>query len=146
MFTTKQFENVVPWLMMNRQGLDVLVHPLTDKSYDDHSRYAVWLGAPLALRPNTMSRSYRAEQYPTPRQALSGLPGGNGSAAGLLGVLFRRRRQLIALHREADRFVPAAAANIDVDVVGTQVLQVRPSRSHRGPLPAFPDFGIGTGE
>ena len=64
-FTPAQFENVVPWLMLNRQGLDVLVHPLTDNSYDDHSRHAVWLGAPVALKLNTMRRSYRAEQYPT---------------------------------------------------------------------------------
>ena len=33
-------------------GLDVLVHPLTDNSYDDHSRYAVWLGTPVALKLN----------------------------------------------------------------------------------------------
>ena len=64
-FTTAQFQTVVPWLMLNRQGLDVLVHPLTDNSYDDHSRYAVWLGSPVALRLNTMRRDYRAEQYPT---------------------------------------------------------------------------------
>jgi aromatic ring-cleaving dioxygenase len=66
-FTRTQFETVVPWLMLNRQGLDVLVHPLTDNSYDDHSRYAVWLGRPVALRLNPSSRGYRAEQYPTPR-------------------------------------------------------------------------------
>jgi len=66
-FTAAQFENVVPWLMLNRQGLDVLVHPLTGYSYDDHSRYAVWLGAPVALKLNTMRRTYRAEQYPTTR-------------------------------------------------------------------------------
>jgi DOPA 4,5-dioxygenase len=67
MFTTAQFENIVPWLMLNRQGLDVLVHPLTDNSYDEHSRYAVWLGSPVPLKLNTMRRSYRAEQHPTPR-------------------------------------------------------------------------------
>jgi aromatic ring-cleaving dioxygenase len=66
-FTAAQFGNVVPWLMLNRQGLDVLVHPLTDNSYDDHSRYAVWLGSPVALRLGTMRRGYRAEQYPPPR-------------------------------------------------------------------------------
>src|SRR6266851_5292749 len=65
-FKTAQFENVVPWLMLNREGLDVLVHPLTDNSYDDHSRYAVWLGAPVALKLNPASRGYRAEQYPSP--------------------------------------------------------------------------------
>jgi aromatic ring-cleaving dioxygenase len=63
-FTTAQFERVVPWLMLNRQNLDVLVHPLTANSYDDHSRFAIWLGKPLALRLNPASRSYRAGQYP----------------------------------------------------------------------------------
>ena len=66
-FTAAQFDNIVPWLMLNREGLDVLVHPLTDNSYDDHSRYAVWLGAPVPLKLNPMNRTYRAEQYPTPR-------------------------------------------------------------------------------
>ena len=65
-FTPAQFEKVVPWLMLNRQGLDVLVHPLTHNSYDDHSRYAVWLGSPVTLRLNPTSRGYRAEQYPAP--------------------------------------------------------------------------------
>jgi len=64
-FTNAQFDNIVPWLMLNREGFDVLVHPLTDNSYDDHSRYAVWLGAPVALKLDTMRRTYRAEQYPT---------------------------------------------------------------------------------
>ena len=49
-FTTAQFATIVPWLMFNRQGLDVLVHPLTDSSYDDHSRYAIWLGEPVAVK------------------------------------------------------------------------------------------------
>jgi DOPA 4,5-dioxygenase len=64
-FTTAQFDKVVPWLMLNRQGLDVLVHPLTDSSYDDHSRYAIWLGSPVALKLDTLRPGYRAEQYPT---------------------------------------------------------------------------------
>ena len=66
-FTAAQFDNVVPWLMLHREGLDVLVHPLTDNSYDDHSRYAVWLGNPVALKLNPTSRGYRPEQYPTQR-------------------------------------------------------------------------------
>jgi aromatic ring-cleaving dioxygenase len=36
----------VPWLTLDHEGLDALVHPLTDNAYDDHSRYVVWLGAP----------------------------------------------------------------------------------------------------
>jgi hypothetical protein len=41
---TAQFENFVPWVVLAREGLDVLIHPLTGNSYDDHFRKAVWLG------------------------------------------------------------------------------------------------------
>jgi aromatic ring-cleaving dioxygenase len=44
---TAHFENVVPWLVLNREGLDVLIHPLTGDSYDDHFRNAVWPVAPV---------------------------------------------------------------------------------------------------
>jgi aromatic ring-cleaving dioxygenase len=49
-FETPEFDSVVPWLMLNRDGLDVLVHPLTDSSYNDHTAYAMWLGAPVPLK------------------------------------------------------------------------------------------------
>lgn len=64
-FKTEQFQNVVPWLMLNREGLDVLVHPLTASSYDDHSRNALWLGTPVPLKLDTLRPTYRAAQYPT---------------------------------------------------------------------------------
>jgi len=48
-FETPAFESVVPWLMLNRDGLDILVHPLTDGSYNDHTALAMWLGSPVAL-------------------------------------------------------------------------------------------------
>jgi aromatic ring-cleaving dioxygenase len=63
--TTVEFHNVVPWLMLNREGLDVLIHPLTDDSVDDHSRYALWLGTPVPLRLETLRRTYRPELLPT---------------------------------------------------------------------------------
>ena len=49
-FAVEDFPRLVPWLMLNREGLDVLVHPLTDDSVADHTRFALWLGAPLPLR------------------------------------------------------------------------------------------------
>jgi DOPA 4,5-dioxygenase len=49
-FETPEFERVVPWLMLNREGLDILVHPLTDSSLNDHTAYAMWLGTPVSLR------------------------------------------------------------------------------------------------
>src|SRR5689334_17026090 len=53
-FETPEFEHVVPWPMLNREGLDILVHPLTDSSYNDHTAYAMWLGAPVALKTETL--------------------------------------------------------------------------------------------
>jgi len=50
--------------MLNREGLDVLIHPLTDDSVDDHSRYALWLGTPVPLKLETLRRSYRSELLP----------------------------------------------------------------------------------
>jgi len=54
MFETPEFEHVVPWLMLNREGLDILVHPLTDSSYNDHTGYAMWLGNPVALKTDML--------------------------------------------------------------------------------------------
>src|SRR5260370_37528105 len=49
-FETPEFQQIVPWLMLNRDGLDVLVHPLTESSYDDHTANAMWLGTPVPLK------------------------------------------------------------------------------------------------
>lgn len=49
-FKVAAFAEVVPWLMLNREGLDILVHPLTDDEYDDHTANALWLGKPVDLK------------------------------------------------------------------------------------------------
>ena len=65
MFETSEFQHIVPWLMFNRHGLDVLVHPLTDDMYDDHSVHALWLGTPVALKLDGMrERQYGARLLP----------------------------------------------------------------------------------
>ncbi len=64
-FTPEQFQPVVEWLMLHRDGLDVLIHPLTDDSVDDHSVYAMWLGSPVPLKLDTLRRHYRAELLPS---------------------------------------------------------------------------------
>jgi DOPA 4,5-dioxygenase len=53
-FKTDAFQSVVPWLMFNRQGLDILVHPLSDNEYDDHTSQALWLGTPVKLKVETL--------------------------------------------------------------------------------------------
>ena len=49
-FATQLFPSLVPFLMLNRRDLTVLVHPETGNAYRDHARHALWLGAVLALR------------------------------------------------------------------------------------------------
>jgi len=53
-FKPDQFEHVVPYLMLNRDGLDVLVHPLTKDAVEDHSSFAIWRGNPLELKLHTL--------------------------------------------------------------------------------------------
>jgi DOPA 4,5-dioxygenase len=48
-FSTDQFDKVVPWLMLHRQGLNILVHPETGDDLADHTAHALWLGEKLAL-------------------------------------------------------------------------------------------------
>jgi aromatic ring-cleaving dioxygenase len=56
MFQTDEFQSIVPWLMLNREGLNILVHPLTDDMVDDHTVYAMWLGMPVELKVDTLQR------------------------------------------------------------------------------------------
>jgi len=48
-FDTEEFGKVVPWLMLNREGLDVLVHPSTGDSRGDHLDRSLWLGTKLGV-------------------------------------------------------------------------------------------------
>ena len=65
-FKKEAFQSVVPWLMLNRQGLDILIHPLTDDEYEDHTANALWLGRPVRLHLGTLPHTgYRAELLPT---------------------------------------------------------------------------------
>ncbi len=51
--------------MLNREKLDILIHPLTDDLVDDHSRYAMWLGTPVRLKLERLRRSYQPALLPT---------------------------------------------------------------------------------
>ncbi len=55
-FAAAEFPRVVPWLMLNRAGLSVLVHPRTGDDYEDHARFPLWLGTPLPLRLEALRR------------------------------------------------------------------------------------------
>ena len=49
-FPSGMLASFLPWLMLNRDGLTILLHPQTGNSYRDHTRHAVWFGEVLPLR------------------------------------------------------------------------------------------------
>lgn len=49
-FPGATFAAFMPWLMLNRDGLTILVHPGTGNGYADHTKHAAWLGGILPLR------------------------------------------------------------------------------------------------
>ena len=55
-FANEEFGKVVPWLMLNRQGLSVLVHPSTGDGYGDHMIRSLWLGDRLPLNEAALKR------------------------------------------------------------------------------------------
>jgi aromatic ring-cleaving dioxygenase len=63
-FKEDQFQEVVPWLMLNRDGLDILVHMLSSDSVADHSSRALWLGNPVPMKLEVLRPQYRAELLP----------------------------------------------------------------------------------
>ena len=48
-FAPDQFDGVVQWLMLNRRGLTVFVHPETGHDLEDHRDRALWMGRVLDL-------------------------------------------------------------------------------------------------
>ena len=68
-FEIPEFQKIVPWLMLNREGLNVLVHPLTESNYDDHTKNALWLGTPVPLRVERLSGKLPDTLLPTAHRA-----------------------------------------------------------------------------
>jgi len=48
-FDVATFAQLVPWLMLNRHGLAVLVHPNTGRERTDHLSHGLWLGEVLPI-------------------------------------------------------------------------------------------------
>ncbi|XZN93888.1 MAG: DOPA 4,5-dioxygenase family protein [Microcoleus sp.] len=48
-FLPAQFGQVVPWLMIHREGLNILVHPETGDDVADRTTHSLWLGEKLEL-------------------------------------------------------------------------------------------------
>ena len=48
-FDADEFDRLIPWLDAHRDGLDILVHPLTDDALEEHTALAAWLGNEVGL-------------------------------------------------------------------------------------------------
>jgi aromatic ring-cleaving dioxygenase len=56
-FSPDEFAKVVPWLMLHREGLSILVHPSTGDGYGDHMERSLWLGERLKLNEKALRRT-----------------------------------------------------------------------------------------
>lgn len=64
-FNPDLFDRLVPWLMLNRMGLSILLHPNTDNPLHDHVSQAAWIGPQLRMKPN--------EELPEERRQVTSL-------------------------------------------------------------------------
>lgn len=54
-FLPAEFARLVPWLMVNRRGLTVLIHPNTGEPKSNHLQHALWLGEALEIDSASLS-------------------------------------------------------------------------------------------
>jgi DOPA 4,5-dioxygenase len=69
-FDVPTLATLLPWLMLNRQGLAVLLHPNTGRERSDHLVHAVWLGEMLPLLHEEMLSESAAAEAPLPVNTL----------------------------------------------------------------------------
>jgi aromatic ring-cleaving dioxygenase len=53
-FMPELFPTLVPFVMMNRMGLTVLLHPQSGRPRDDHTVNATWMGAVLPIKTEVL--------------------------------------------------------------------------------------------
>lgn len=61
-FAKAEFARLLPWLMLHREGLSILVHPLTGDDYADHASFNLWLGPPLRLRLDVLRQCHQEDR------------------------------------------------------------------------------------
>lgn len=59
-YTVEQFRDITSWLVLNREGLRVLIHPNTDDPWADHALNGLWIGGDQRLNLDGLPRSLAA--------------------------------------------------------------------------------------
>ncbi len=68
-FPAREFADVVPWVMLNQNGLNVFIHPKTGDDLADHRDYPMWLGSVLPINLDGMTdRAAKAERSDSGRR------------------------------------------------------------------------------
>ncbi len=62
-FRPEIFKDLIPWLMLNRNGLTVLVHPLTGNDLRDHRDFPMWMGRSRPLDLSVLKDEDQPRHY-----------------------------------------------------------------------------------
>lgn len=57
LFKESDYEDFTQWLKENRQGLDVMIHPVTGDEYVDHTENVSWIGGSHSLILSIFTRN-----------------------------------------------------------------------------------------
>lgn len=60
-FEPALFATLVPWLMLNHDGLSILIHPNSGRPREDHLTDRLWIGEPLQLAEEMLPERESAE-------------------------------------------------------------------------------------
>lgn len=62
LFDPAQFGAFIPWLVINRGPLSVLIHPNTGDDVRDHTQRATWMGQPIPLQVGLLRQFVKMRQ------------------------------------------------------------------------------------
>jgi DOPA 4,5-dioxygenase len=65
-FAREVFPELVPWLMLNRGQLSVLIHPNTTNPRRDHADDPIWIGPALVVHADKLPEQAETEAAPPP--------------------------------------------------------------------------------
>ena len=60
-FQPAVLDKLVPWLMINREGLKIFLHPNTGDALSDHTDHVDWLGPSVDLNIDFFTKRAGAE-------------------------------------------------------------------------------------